>query len=216
MNYSAIKPCDIANGTGVRVSLFVSGCRRHCPGCFNASAWGFGAGEPFTGETEERILRLLAPDFISGLSVLGGEPFEPENRDVLAPFLERVRRAFPTKDVWCWTGFTLEELEADAECRRMLGCIDVLVDGPFIQAERDISLDWRGSRNQRVIRLGDRSKEKDERPRDDEPASENGLPGQRLVQDERGKDDGQRDAQLVERGDLRRVPKLEGAEIEQP
>ena len=216
MNYSAIKPCDIANGTGVRVSLFVSGCRRHCPGCFNSSTWEFGAGQPFTVGTEERILRLLAPDCIRGLSVMGGEPFEPENRAVLAPFLERVRTALPSKDVWCWTGFTLEELEADAECRRMLGCIDVLVDGPFIQAERDISLDWRGSRNQRVIRLGDRSKEKDERPRDDEPASENGLPGQRLVQDERGKDDGQRDAQLVERGDLRRVPKLEGAEIEQP
>ena len=156
MNYSAIKPCDIANGTGVRVSLFVSGCRRHCPGCFNASAWGFGAGEPFTGETEERILRLLAPDFISGLSVLGGEPFEPENRDVLAPFLERVRRVFPSKDVWCWTGFTLEELVAEAECGRMLDCIDVLVDGPFVEAERDISLAWRGSRNQRVISLAER------------------------------------------------------------
>lgn len=216
MNFSAIKPCDIANGTGVRVSLFVSGCRRHCPGCFNSSTWRFGAGRPFTEGTEEHILRLLAPDYIRGLSVLGGEPFEPENRAVLAPFLERVRADFPSKDVWCWTGFTLEEVEADAECRRMLGCIDVLVDGPFVQAERDISLAWRGSRNQRIIRFGDRSKEKDERPRDDEAASEDGLPGQRLVQDERGEDDGQRDAQLVERGDLRRVPKLEGAEIEQP
>ena len=156
MNYSAIKHCDIANGTGVRVSLFVSGCRRHCPGCFNASAWGFGAGRPFTMETEEHILRLLAPDYISGLSVLGGEPFEPENRAVLAPFLERVRADFPSKDVWCWTGFTLEELDAEAECRRMLGCIDVLVDGPFVQAERDISLAWRGSRNQRIIDLAKR------------------------------------------------------------
>ena len=151
MNYSAIKPCDIADGTGVRVSLFVSGCRRHCPGCFNSSTWRFGAGRPFTGGTEEHLLRLLAPDYISGLSVLGGEPFEPENRAVLAPFLERVRADFPSKDVWCWTGFTLEELEAEADCRRMLDGIDVLVDGPFIQAERDISLAWRGSRNQRHL-----------------------------------------------------------------
>ncbi len=156
MNYSAIKPCDIADGTGVRVSLFVSGCRRHCPGCFNSSTWRFGAGRPFTEGTEEHILRLLAPDYIRGLSVLGGEPFEPENRAVLAPFLERVRAALPSKDVWCWTGFTLEELDAEAECRRMLGCIDVLVDGPFVQAERDISLAWRGSRNQRVVDLAKR------------------------------------------------------------
>ena len=155
MNYGAIRPCDIANGTGVRVSLFVSGCRRHCPGCFNAETWEFGAGRPFTVGTAEHILRLLAPDHIRGLSVLGGEPFEPENRAVLAPFLERVRAVFPSKDVWCWTGFTLEKLEADAECRRMLDCIDVLVDGPFVQAERDISLAWRGSRNQRIIRLRD-------------------------------------------------------------
>ncbi len=156
MNYSAIKPCDIADGTGVRVSLFVSGCRRHCPGCFNAKTWEFGAGRPFTDETEEHILRLLAPDYIRGLSVLGGEPFEPENRIVLAPFLERVRTVFPLKDVWCWTGFTQEELEAVTECRRMLGCVDVLVDGPFVQAERDISLAWRGSRNQQVVDLAKR------------------------------------------------------------
>ena len=156
MNFSAIRPCDIADGTGVRVSLFVSGCRRHCRGCFNSSTWGFGAGRPFTGGTEEHSLRLLAPDYISGLSVLGGEPFEPENRAVRVPFLERVRADFPSKDIWCWTGFTLEELEADVECRRMLDGIDVLVDGPFVQAERDISLDWRGSRNQRVVDLAKR------------------------------------------------------------
>lgn len=151
MNYSAIKPCDIADGTGVRVALFVSGCRRHCRGCFNRETWRFDAGLPFTKETEGRILRLLAPDYIAGLSVLGGEPFEPENRIAIVPFLRRVREAFPSKDIWCWTGFTLEELACDAECRRMLDCIDVLVDGPFVQAERDISLAWRGSRNQRII-----------------------------------------------------------------
>ena len=215
MNYSAIKPCDIANGTGVRVSLFVSGCRRHCPGCFNASAWGFGAGEPFTGETEERILRLLVPDHIAGLSVLGGEPFEPENRIALAPFLERVRRMFPSKDVWCWTGFTLEEL-ADAESRRLLASVDVLVDGPFVEAERDISLAWRGSRNQRVIRLRKCSEQQDERPADDEKPADYGLPCQHLVKHEGRQDDGQGDAQLVERGDLRGVAELQGAEVEQP
>ena len=215
MNYSAIKPCDIANGTGVRVSLFVSGCRRRCPGCFNASAWDFGAGEPFTGKTEERILRLLAPDHIAGLSVLGGEPFEPENRIALAPFLERVRRMFPSKDVWCWTGFTQEEL-ADAESRRLLASVDVLVDGPFVEAERDISLAWRGSRNQRVIRLRKCSEQQDERPADDEKPADYGLPCQRLVKHEGRQDDGQGDAQLVERGDLRGVAELQGAEVEQP
>ena len=215
MNYSAIKPCDIANGTGVRVSLFVSGCRRHCPGCFNAETWVFGAGRPFTEGTEEHILRLLAPDYISGLSVLGGEPFEPENRIVLAPFLKRLRRMFPAKDVWCWTGFTLEEL-ADAESRRMLASIDVLVDGPFVEAERDISLAWRGSRNQRVVRLRKRSEQQDERPADDEKPADYGLPCQRLVKHEGRQDDGQGDAQLVERGDLRGVPELQGAEVEQP
>ena len=215
MNYSAIKPCDIANGTGVRVSLFVSGCRRHCPGCFNAETWVFGAGRPFTEGTEEHILRLLAPDYISGLSVLGGEPFEPENRIVLAPFLERLRRMFPAKDVWCWTGFTLEEL-ADAESRRMLASIDVLVDGPFVEAERDISLAWRGSRNQRVVRLRKRSEQQDERPADDEKPADYGLPCQRLVKHEGRQDDGQGDAQLVERGDLRGVAELQGAEVEQP
>lgn len=156
MNYSAIKPCDIADGPGVRVSLFVSGCRRHCPGCFNSGTWPFDAGKPFTAETEEKILSLLRRNHVSGLSVLGGEPFEPENAVVLAPFLERVKREFPRKDIWCWTGFTLEKLEADAEYLRMLDCIDVLVDGPFVQAERDISLDWRGSRNQRIVDLAKR------------------------------------------------------------
>ncbi len=144
MNFGNIKNCDIANGEGVRVTLFVSGCTNHCENCFQPQTWDFHYGQPFTAETEEKLLELLAPDYISGLTLLGGEPFEPENRAVLAPFLERVRRAFPSKDVWCWTGFTLEELDAEAECRRMLGCIDVLVDGPFVQAERDISLAWRG------------------------------------------------------------------------
>ena len=154
MNFSAIKPCDIANGPGVRVSLFVSGCRRHCPGCFNSGTWPFDAGKPFTAETEENILSLLRRDYVGGLSVLGGEPFEPSNRAALIPFLERVKREFPRKDIWCWTGFRLEEL-SDSEPRRMLDCLDVLVDGPFLEAERDISLQWRGSANQRIHRLAD-------------------------------------------------------------
>lgn len=152
MNFSAIKPYDIANGPGVRVSLFVSGCTRHCPGCFNSGTWPFDAGKPFTAETEENILSLLRRDYVGGLSVLGGEPFEPENAKVLAPFLERVKREFPRKDIWCWTGFRLEEL-ADSVSRRMLDSVDVLVDGPFREAERDISLQWRGSANQRIIFL---------------------------------------------------------------
>lgn len=156
MNYSAIKPCDIADGPGVRVSLFVSGCRLHCPGCFNSGTWPFDAGKPFTAETEEKILSLLRRNHVSGLSVLGGEPFEPENAVVLAPFLERVKREFPRKDIWCWTGFRLEEL-ADSVSRRMLDSVDVLVDGPFREAERDISLQWRGSRNQRILQIGKES-----------------------------------------------------------
>jgi len=146
MNYSAIKPCDIANGPGVRVSLFVSGCTRHCPGCFNSQAWDFNAGRPFTAETENEIIGLLRRPYISGLSVLGGEPFEKASQAALVPFLRRVRRELPGKSVWCWSGFTLAELRG----KEMLGLLDVLVDGPFIAGKRDISLLWRGSSNQTV------------------------------------------------------------------
>ena len=160
MNYSAIKPCDIANGEGVRVSLFVSGCTHHCKGCFNPSTWDFAAGEPFTPEVEERILSLLAPDYIQGLSLLGGEPFEPENQVVLAPFVRRVRERLPGKNVWCYTGCVLErDLRAPTRWRTavtddLLSMIDVLVDGPFVEALKDISLPFRGSSNQRILRLG--------------------------------------------------------------
>ncbi len=159
MNYSAIKPCDIANGEGVRVSLFVSGCTHHCKGCFNPSTWDFAAGEPFTPEVEERILSLLAPDHIQGISLLGGEPFEPENQAVLAPFIRRVRECLPGKDVWCYTGCVLEQdLLAPTRWRtavtdELLSMIDVLVDGPFIEALKDISLAFRGSSNQRILHL---------------------------------------------------------------
>ena len=160
MNYGEIKTCDIANGEGVRVSLFVSGCTHHCKNCFNDVAWDFGYGKPFTEETEEMLLKALEPDFVDGLSLLGGEPFEPENQRDLLPLLQEVRRRYPDKSIWCFTGFRLEdELLRDGShprCQvtdRLLSCIDVLVDGRFVAAEKDISLQFRGSRNQRVLDL---------------------------------------------------------------
>jgi len=156
MNYAAIKWTDVANGPGVRVSLFVSGCTHRCEGCFNPEAWDFGYGKPFTGEEEERILAALAPAHIKGLSLLGGEPFEPDNQRALLPFLRRVRRTFPGKSIWCYTGYTLEELwgggRARCECTdEMLSLLDVLVDGEFVLAQKDLSLRFRGSANQRIL-----------------------------------------------------------------
>ncbi|MCD8170274.1 MAG: anaerobic ribonucleoside-triphosphate reductase activating protein [Clostridiales bacterium] len=157
MNYGTIKKNDIANGEGVRVSLFVSGCTHHCRNCFNEEAWDFSYGNPFTPETEEEILDALSPDYINGLTLLGGEPFEPENQRALLPFLKRVRERFPEKDIWCYTGYLMDkELleESRARCEvtdRMLGMIDVLVDGKFVEGLKDISLPFRGSSNQRII-----------------------------------------------------------------
>lgn len=159
MNYGAIKKCDIANGEGVRVSLFVSGCTHRCPGCFNEEAWDFGYGEPFTRDTEEEILAALAPDHIDGLSLLGGEPFEPGNQEALVHLLKRVKERYPGKNIWCYTGYRLEQdLLADSRARcafteEMLSMIDVLVDGRFVEALKDISLPFRGSSNQRVMDL---------------------------------------------------------------
>ena len=150
MNYGEIKNCDIANGEGVRVSLFVSGCTHHCKNCFNAQTWDFSFGSPFTKETEDSILDLLAPGYINGLSLLGGEPFEPDNQRALLPFLKRVRAAYPDKTIWCYSGYTLESdllSESRARCEvtdEMLSCIDVLVDGEFIEEQRNISLAFRG------------------------------------------------------------------------
>ena len=158
MNYSAIKYFDIANGEGVRTSLFVSGCRRHCPFCFNGEAWRFDAGKPFDEATQEEVLASLRETFCDGLSLLGGEPMEPENQAALLGFVERVRREIPGKAIWCFTGDTLDELEpggahyTDAT-DRLLDCIDVLVDGPFVNDLHDITLRFRGSSNQRVIDL---------------------------------------------------------------
>ena len=159
MHYGTIKNCDIANGIGVRISLFVSGCRNACPNCFQPETWDFAHGEPFTAETEDKLIAMLAPDYIAGLTVLGGEPLEPENQRALLPFLKRVRAAYPAKTIWIYTGFTLEELSADS-CRantewigEILAVADVLVDGRFIEAQKDITLRFRGSKNQRLIDL---------------------------------------------------------------
>lgn len=159
MNYGAIKKTDVADGSGVRVSLFVSGCRNHCPGCFQPETWDFDYGKPFTQETENEILKSLEPSFIAGFSLLGGEPFEPENQKVLAPFLEKIKQTYPAKDIWCWTGYILEK-DLYPDCPkyteftdRMLENIDVLVDGPFIQEQRNLMLEFRGSENQRIIKL---------------------------------------------------------------
>ena len=132
MNYGAIKKYDIANGEGVRVSLFVSGCSHHCTNCFNQEAWDFAFGRPFTGETQQEILAALSPEYINGLTLLGGEPFEPENQRVLAGLLRQVKEKYPQKDIWCYTGYLLDrELlqESRARCEvtdEMLGMIDVL------------------------------------------------------------------------------------------
>lgn len=157
MNYGQIKKTDIANGPGVRVSLFVSGCTHHCEGCFNSETWDFEYGQEFTEATQEELLGLLEPDFISGLTVLGGEPFEPVNQRVLLPFLKKVRKRYPHKTIWCYTGYLLDRRlwkQSAARCEatdEMLSLLDVLVDGEFVQREKDISLRFRGSKNQRVI-----------------------------------------------------------------
>lgn len=149
MNYCGLNKNDIANGEGVRVSLFVSGCRNHCKGCHNPEAWYFSYGQPFTRKTENEIMKALRPSWIQGLSVLGGEPCEEENEEVLIPFLKRVRDAFPEKDIWLFSGYTYEMLQNE----EILRYVDVLVDGAFLLEEKDISLAFRGSQNQRILRL---------------------------------------------------------------
>ena len=157
MNYGEIKKFDIANGEGVRVSLFVSGCTHHCKGCFNEETWDFNFGKPFTEETEKKLIEALSHDYIDGLSLLGGEPFEKQNQRVLLPFLKKVKTLFPKKNIWCYTGYTfekdlLQESRARCECTdEMLNNIDVLVDGEFMEEFKDISLPFRGSANQRII-----------------------------------------------------------------
>lgn len=158
MNYGQIKKCDIADGVGVRVTLFVSGCTNHCFNCFQPETWDFCYGQPFTEKTEREIFAELEKPFVAGLTLLGGDPFEPENQRALVPFLRRVRARYPDKTVWAYSGFTLDrELTVEGAHPRcevtdeMLSMVDVLVDGRYVDAQRNISLRFRGSSNQRII-----------------------------------------------------------------
>lgn len=156
MNYATIKTCDIANGPGVRTSLFVSGCTHRCKNCFNSEAWDFDYGHPFTKEVRNKIFEECRPAYITGLSLLGGEPMEPRNQRELLPFLRNFRTLYPDKTVWCYSGYTWEQLTGESRARcevtdELLQLIDVLVDGPFVQELYDITLRFRGSSNQRLI-----------------------------------------------------------------
>ena len=159
MFYGEIKDCDIANGEGVRVTLFVSGCRNRCKGCFQPQTWDFCYGQEFTEETENEIINMLSKSYIKGLTLLGGEPFEPENQRDLVGFVKKVKKIYPKKNIWAFSGYTLEELLTDCTHPRcevtdeMLSNIDVLVDGRFIESQKDITLKFRGSKNQRVLNL---------------------------------------------------------------
>lgn len=166
MNYGQVFYADTANGIGARISLFVSGCTHHCPGCFNEETWDFNFGDPFTREVEDDIIEHLRPSYIDGLSLLGGEPMEAQNQRALLPFLERVKHEVPHATVWIYSGYTFEELldTENRRChteatRRILELADILVDGKFILAEKDVKLRFRGSRNQRILELKESLKE---------------------------------------------------------
>ena len=154
MTYATIKNCDIANGPGVRESLFVSGCTHHCPGCFNEVAWDFDYGQPFTQETIDTILGMLRPGYIRGLTLLGGEPFEPQNQGAVVELLRQVKRELPEKSIWAFSGYLFDRDILSGrlgDTREYLSYLDVLVDGPFIEARKNLSLRFRGSENQRLI-----------------------------------------------------------------
>ncbi len=166
MHYGEIKNCDVANGIGVRVSLFVSGCTNHCKNCFQKETWDFDYGKVFDEEAQLKIIDMLRPDYIDGITVLGGEPFEPENQRGLYPFLKRIKEEFPDKSVWAYSGFTFEELTDElsyCNCEttdELLKFIDVLVDGRFEDEKKDLSLRFRGSSNQRIINMNRTRREK--------------------------------------------------------
>lgn len=157
MNYADIKQFDVANGLGVRVSLFVSGCTHHCKGCFNAQTWDFNFGQPFTDETIDSIIHYLEPDFVAGLSLLGGEPFERENQLGLLPLLRKFKEVYPEKNIWCYSGYDFEKdikcvmIPKWPEAEEMLSYIDILVDGEFVEEKKDLGIRFRGSSNQRII-----------------------------------------------------------------
>lgn len=156
MNYADIKNLDIANGPGVRVTLFVSGCNHHCPGCFNEVTWAFDYGSPFTDETEQRILEMLSPNYVTGLTLLGGEPFDPNNQDTVLSLLRKVKEQYPEKSIWAFTGYTFDQLISGNvgdvnTVKEYLNFLDVLVDGPFVESKKNLMLRFRGSENQRLI-----------------------------------------------------------------
>lgn len=157
MNYADIKVADVANGEGVRVSLFVSGCNHHCKGCFNPQAWSFDYGNKFTEEEEEKIMKQLDNPYVSGLSILGGEPLEYENQKGLLPLVKKVKEKYPEKNIWCYTGYTFDNdvvsnmFENWPETKELVSYIDVIVDGKFDESKKDLNLKFRGSSNQRVI-----------------------------------------------------------------
>lgn len=157
MNYADIKQYDVANGTGVRVSLFVSGCTHHCKDCFNKEAWDFNYGDPFTEKEIQRILSYMEPSYVAGLSLLGGEPMEPSNQEALLPLLRRVHAQYPNKDIWCYTGYLFERDILENMCRKsavsreFLSYIDILVDGEFQIAKKNLKINFRGSDNQRIL-----------------------------------------------------------------
>lgn len=166
MNFAEIKTNDIANGEGVRTSLFVSGCRHHCKDCFNEIAWDFNYGKPYNKETEKYILDSIKPAWIAGISILGGEPFEPENQEEVLNLLKAFKKEYPLKTVWCYSGFTIEEITGKTPSRaftdisiELLKMIDILVDGKFINEQKNISLKFRGSENQRIIDVKNTFKE---------------------------------------------------------
>ncbi len=157
MNYAEIKQYDVANGTGVRVSIFVSGCTHHCKHCFNEETWDFNYGRSFSETEVDQIVEYLKPDYVAGLSVLGGEPFEPSNQEGLLPLLQAVKKEYPEKDIWCYTGYLFDKQILEDMCRKsevtrqMLSCIDILVDGRFVEEKKNLKLRFRGSENQRII-----------------------------------------------------------------
>ena len=160
MHYAEIKNFDVANGPGIRVSLFVSGCPHACPGCFNEIAWNYEYGEKYTEEVEEKILKAVSKAEIQGLSLLGGEPLYPANLRALLPLLRKLKERLPKKDIWCYSGYTYEELlsregEEKKELEELFSYLTVLVDGRFIEAEKDITLLFRGSKNQRLILMAE-------------------------------------------------------------
>ena len=159
MNYATIKWTDIANGEGVRISLFVSGCTHHCKNCFNQVAWDFNCGQPFDEDIQNKILQELSSSYIAGLSLLGGEPLEPQNQEALYPFVKKVRELYPQKTIWCYTGFVFDEKKGvlvethknTSDTKGLIALFDVLVDGAYIEELKDIRLKFRGSSNQRII-----------------------------------------------------------------